>query len=103
MQLEFMTAMGALGRAARKLGPYLILEIVMPGGTLMALLLFLYQNGKLDFVRDVPRIARDATRAFGRMLEQGSFVLQPCYSWPSERHRRHQAGTLGAFGSLASR
>jgi len=30
--------------AARKSGPYLALEIVMPGGTLLALLLFLYQR-----------------------------------------------------------
>ena len=32
-----------LWRWAQKLGPYLILEIVMPGGTLLALLLFLYR------------------------------------------------------------
>ena len=32
----------------RELGPYLVLEIVMPGGTLLALLLFLYQRRKLE-------------------------------------------------------
>jgi hypothetical protein len=28
----------------RRTGPYLLLELVMPGGTLLALLLFLYQR-----------------------------------------------------------
>jgi hypothetical protein len=31
----------------RTLGPYLVLEILMPGGTLLALLLFLYRRGRL--------------------------------------------------------
>jgi len=33
-----------LGRLAHKSGPYLLLEILLPGGTLFALLLFLYQR-----------------------------------------------------------
>jgi hypothetical protein len=32
---------------ARKLGPYIVLEILLPGGTLFALLLFLYRRGQL--------------------------------------------------------
>lgn len=32
---------------AQKLGPYLMLELLLPGGTLFALLLFLYQRRKL--------------------------------------------------------
>lgn len=31
----------------QKLGPYLVLEIVLPGGTLLALLLFLYRRGRI--------------------------------------------------------
>ena len=30
-----------------KLGPYVMLEILLPGGTLVALLLFLYRRRKL--------------------------------------------------------
>lgn len=33
-----------LRRFARKLGPYVMLEILLPGGTLLALLLFLYRR-----------------------------------------------------------
>ena len=32
---------------ARKSGPYLLLEILLPGGMLFALLLFLYRRGQL--------------------------------------------------------
>ena len=36
-----------LRRWAQALGPYLLLELLLPGGTLLALMLFLYRNGKL--------------------------------------------------------
>ena len=32
-----------LRRLARKFGPYLLIEAAMPGGTLLALLLYLYR------------------------------------------------------------
>lgn len=38
-------AIGGLRRLGRKLGPYLMLELLLPGGTLLALLLFLYRRG----------------------------------------------------------
>ena len=31
----------------QKVGPYLMLELLMPGGTLLALLLFLYRRGSM--------------------------------------------------------
>jgi hypothetical protein len=34
-----------LRAVAQKVGPYLMLEILLPGGTLLALLLFLYRRG----------------------------------------------------------
>ena len=42
----FMNHMGKLRRFGQTLGPYLMLEILLPGGTLLALLLFLYQRRK---------------------------------------------------------
>jgi hypothetical protein len=36
-----------LRRWAQALGPYLLLELLLPGGTLLALTLFLYRNRKL--------------------------------------------------------
>ncbi len=40
-------SLASLGRFGSRLGPYLMLEILMPGGTLIALLLFLYQRRNL--------------------------------------------------------
>ena len=37
-----------LRRFGAKLGPYVLLELLLPGGTLFALLLFLYQRWKLN-------------------------------------------------------
>ncbi len=41
------THLRILSQLGQKLGPYLMLEILLPGGTLLALLLFLYQRRKL--------------------------------------------------------
>ena len=38
---------GTVRRFGQRLGPYLMLEILLPGGTLLALLLFLYQRRKI--------------------------------------------------------
>ena len=43
-----MRGLGLVRRFGQKLGPYLMLEILMPGGTLLALLLFLYQRRKVN-------------------------------------------------------
>jgi hypothetical protein len=60
-----------LHRAGRKLGPYLLLEILMPGGTLLALLLFLYRRNRLDAGTNAPRTASTLSRLLGRIAEQG--------------------------------
>ena len=53
----------ALRRWAQKLGPYLMLEILLPGGTLFALLLFLYQNRKASLGSVASRSPLAMTRA----------------------------------------
>ena len=39
-----MSSLEVLRRIVQKLGPYLMLEILLPGGSLFALLLFLYRR-----------------------------------------------------------
>jgi hypothetical protein len=41
------SSFGWLRRVGQKLGPYLVLELVLPGGTMLALLLYLYRRGNL--------------------------------------------------------
>ena len=55
-----------LQRAGRKLGPYLLLEILLPGGTFLALLLFLYRRNRLPAGTNAPR----ATSTLSRVLER---------------------------------
>jgi len=42
-----INGLAILRRAIVELGPYLMLELVLPGGTIIALALFLYRRGKL--------------------------------------------------------
>ena len=53
---------------ARKLGPYVVLEILLPGGTLLALLLFLYRRGRLLQTAQPWTVAMAATA--GRLTQE---------------------------------
>ena len=53
-----MQVLQAIAQTSRKLGPYVLLEIFLPGGTLFALLLFAYRNP--DLVRRYANKARGA-------------------------------------------
>ena len=55
-----MQVLQAIVRTSRKLGPYVLLEILLPGGTLFALLLFAYRNPEL--------VRRYASRARGAVV-----------------------------------
>jgi len=43
-----MTSLEILRRFWQKFGPYIVVEIMLPGGSLLALLLFLYRRRKLN-------------------------------------------------------
>jgi len=51
--------------AGGRFGPYLILELVMPGGTLLAFLLFLHRRGYADVVA----LWRRSRAAAGRVVQ----------------------------------
>ncbi len=90
MGTELAVRWAALGRLLRRAGPYVALEIVLPGGTLFALLLYLHRSGQLrDF-----RIVRAAGRALGRagagVFDQLAYVWRPAGAGP--------AAGFGGFG-----
>ena len=58
-----MNWLGILRKAGQKAGPYLVLEMLLPGGTLFALLLFLWQRRKPDFGSGAQRAVLVAMRA----------------------------------------
>ena len=50
--------LGIVRRIGQKAGPYLMLEMLLPGGSLFALLLFLWQRRKPDSRRGVATVAQ---------------------------------------------
>jgi hypothetical protein len=67
-----LSSLGILRRFWQNAGPYLMLEIVLPGGTLLALLLFLYRHSKLDRRIDAPRTAVTLRRVLGSIAGPGA-------------------------------
>jgi hypothetical protein len=64
-------------RVAQRLGPYVLLEILLPGGTLVALMLFLVRQRNLQ--RGATWCAPAAPgRVLARIAARGSLVLQRC-------------------------
>ena len=71
-----MSWLGILRRFGQKAGPYLLLEMLLPGGTLLALLLFLFQR-RPDIRRRAQRAVSVVTRALASVFEQRIWVPVP--------------------------
>jgi hypothetical protein len=67
---------------AQEFGPYLMLEILLPGGSLLALLLFLYRRRGPEFGSIVLRIALTVQVALAGLLQQASSVPRSYYFRP---------------------
>jgi len=74
-----------LRRFGQKLGPYVMLEILLPGGSFFALMLFLYQRRKAG--RAMPQPVQALMRLWASLVPQGHFMPQPCYLRPSRALR----------------
>ena len=78
-----MASLESLRRLAQKLGPYLMLEILMPGGTLLALLVFLYRRRNPDVASVLSRSLLTVTRTFARLAAHdlfGAILLSPPFT-----------------------
>lgn len=85
MDSKLAVGVAELYRLLKKAGPYVVLEVVLPGGTIFALLLYLYRTGQLRQVADLPRLT---LRAVARTFDQLAFAMQP-------------VGVLSSVGSQA--
>jgi hypothetical protein len=72
-----MSWLDILRRFGQKVGPYLILEMVLPGGTLLALLLFLYRRRKPDIGGSARRAVAVAMRTLAGVFEERILVPLP--------------------------
>ncbi|MCC6868926.1 MAG: hypothetical protein IT522_08890 [Burkholderiales bacterium] len=68
-----------LAKLARRAGPYLALELILPGGTLFALTLYLYRSGHLRRLATRARLGSIAGAAAWSM-RAFAFALQPAGS-----------------------
>ena len=69
--------LGILRTIGQKAGPYLMLEILMPGGTLLALLLFLWQRRKPEIRRGAQRAVLVVRRALADVFVPRIWVTAP--------------------------
>ena len=74
--MQAKMAIKEVGRVLQKAGPYVVLEVVMPGGTVLALLLYLHRTGQLrHFARRV--LGNAVLRAAARAFDQLAFTMMP--------------------------
>jgi hypothetical protein len=79
-----MSRLGMLRRLGQALGPYLLLEILLPGGTVLALLLFLYRRRGLDIGSRVSRTVLAGRLALASIIQQAIYLPRSCYLQPSQ-------------------
>jgi hypothetical protein len=76
METRAMQSVLAVGRALQRAGPYVLIEVVLPGGTLIALLLFLYRRGPANVSADLKRLGASALGTLRATLEEWRRVVQ---------------------------
>ncbi len=69
--------MDLLRRSGKTVGPYLMVEMLLPGGSLLALLLFLYQRRKPDIGRAAQHAVLVLMHALAGVFERSILVLAP--------------------------
>lgn len=74
---SIMSGLSLLRRVGQKTGPYLLLELLMPGGTLLALALFLCQRRKPELWQGAQRVIAVVTGAVASVFTQRGWVLAP--------------------------
>ncbi|MFO1398273.1 MAG: hypothetical protein U1F48_14535 [Burkholderiales bacterium] len=86
MKASIVQGMQRAQRLVRAAGPYLLIELVLPGGTLIALVLYLYRNGHLRSLSDLRAGTRGALRTASRLFDQLAMAWQPLAA--DATHRR---------------
>ena len=69
--------LGVLRRLGQKAGPYLVLEMLLPGGTLFALLFFLYRRRECGIGWGAQRAAAAAMRTLAGVFDKRTLASIP--------------------------
>lgn len=92
MKANVASTVRDLQRLVQQAGPYVLIELILPGGTLIALGLYLYRKGHLRSLGDLLAAGRSVLRAAGRAFDQLAFVWQPSAEAGPERWAKGAAG-----------
>src|SRR5215218_3626862 len=74
METTIAKSFKIFGAMLQKAGPYLLLEILLPGGTLFALLLFLYRRQKNG--AELPRVVFVTARVIDNVRREIFYVAR---------------------------
>jgi len=77
MSTAVVQSFKVFGNLLGKAGPYLLLELLLPGGTLFALILFLYRQRQSLGAAHKPRASAFIAWAIVRVCEQVVLFAQP--------------------------
>jgi hypothetical protein len=77
VEAMYLRSVRILGNLVQKAGPYLLLEILLPGGTLFALLLFVYRRREDLVIPHARRVAEALVRAATGVRELLAFADLP--------------------------
>lgn len=84
METRIAAHLKTVAALARRAGPYVLLEVLMPGGTILALLLYLHRAGHLRKLS--PAVVGPVVgRAVEEALSAIAFALQPAGSLQTAR------------------
>ena len=72
-----VSGLRVLRRIGRKAGPYVVLELLLPGGTLFALLLFLYRRRECRIGGGAKRAAAAAMRTLAGVFDKRTLASIP--------------------------
>jgi len=76
METSIVRNVKIFGALLQKAGPYLLLEILLPGGTLFALLLFLYKRRQQDGT-PMPRAIFVVARVIDKVRAEIVYIARP--------------------------
>ena len=90
MEAMYLRSLRIVSSLVQKAGPYLLLEILLPGGTLFALLLFVYRRRDDLIVPYARRASAAIVRAATGLREQLAFIELPLGIAASAWRGRHR-------------
>ena len=100
MSTAVVSSLRVFGSLVQKAGPYLLLELLMPGGTLFALALYLHQRRQQRRTGDAPSPGALLAQIISGLRARIALALQACDIASLWRGRHRERDGLEALAML---